>query len=83
MAALVRLACPPGGVVLDPCAGTGATLVAARRVGRRSIGVELEERWCRTAASRLAPAPAGRGGRRAWPQRGRAGPAALGVRKSA
>jgi hypothetical protein len=54
MAALVRLACPPSGLVLDPFAGTGATLVAARRAGRRSIGLELEERFCRTAVQRLA-----------------------------
>ena len=54
MAALVRLCCPPGGLVLDPFAGVGSTLVAARRAGRRSIGVELEERFCRTAARRLA-----------------------------
>ncbi|MDK3256860.1 DNA-methyltransferase [Blastococcus capsensis] len=57
MAALVHLACPPGGVVLDPFAGVGATLLAARRTGRRSIGVELEERFCRTAAARLTAGP--------------------------
>ncbi|TFV59567.1 site-specific DNA-methyltransferase [Geodermatophilus sp. DF01-2] len=54
MAALVRLACPPGGLLLDPFVGTGSTLVAARRAGRRSIGLELEERFCRTAVARLA-----------------------------
>jgi hypothetical protein len=54
MTALVRLACPPGKLLLDPFAGTGSTLIAARRTGRRSIGLELEERFCRTAAQRLA-----------------------------
>jgi site-specific DNA-methyltransferase (adenine-specific) len=54
MAALVRLACPPGGLVLDPFAGVGATLVAARRAGRRAVGVELEDRFCRTAVHRLS-----------------------------
>lgn len=57
MAALVHLACPRGGVLLDPFAGTGATLVAARRTGRRAIGVELEERFCRTAMARLTVGP--------------------------
>lgn len=38
---LVRACCPPGGVVFDPCCGSGTTLVAAARSGRSAIGADL------------------------------------------
>ncbi|GAC1646386.1 MAG: site-specific DNA-methyltransferase [Candidatus Dormibacteraceae bacterium] len=44
----------PGDLVLDPYLGGGSTLIAAKRCGRKAIGIEIEERYCEIAAKRLA-----------------------------
>jgi DNA modification methylase len=51
---LVRLLCPPGGLVLDPTAGSGTTGAAAVLEGRRFLGIELEPAYMEIAAARIA-----------------------------
>jgi DNA modification methylase len=54
---LVRAACPPGGLVVDPFCGSGTTVVAARRTGRRAIGIDVRETAAAIARERLAAEP--------------------------
>ena len=57
MAYLIELGCPKNGVVLDPFVGSGTTCIAAKRLGRKYIGIELEVEYHALAQSRVAAYP--------------------------
>jgi len=53
---LVKLVTPPGGLTLDPFAGSGTTGKAARNAGRRAVLIEREAAYCDIARRRVAEA---------------------------
>lgn len=57
MAYLIELGCPRNGVVLDPFVGSGTTCIAAKQLGRKYIGIELEENYHLLAEARVAAYP--------------------------
>lgn len=51
---LIGKSAPQGGIVFDPFAGSGTTLVASKLYGREAVGIELSEKYCEIARQRLA-----------------------------
>ena len=50
---LISCFCPPKGVVLDPMCGSGTSLIAAKKLGRDYIGIDIAEEYCQLAKQRI------------------------------
>jgi site-specific DNA-methyltransferase (adenine-specific) len=57
MGYLIELGCPPKGIVLDPFLGSGTTCVAAKKLNRQYIGIEIDAGYHKLAKSRVAAEP--------------------------
>jgi DNA modification methylase len=68
---LVRLGCPPGGLLLDPFMGSGSTGSAARLEGRRFCGIEMDAAYLEIARARVAHHAGSTGPRSRGPLGGR------------
>lgn len=53
MTKYLRILCPPGGLALDPYAGSATMLVAAQQLGLRALGIEQDREYCARAIERL------------------------------
>jgi site-specific DNA-methyltransferase (adenine-specific) len=51
---LIKLYSYPNDVICDPFMGTGTTALAAKRLGRRYVGIDMSEEYCKYAENRLA-----------------------------
>jgi len=57
MAYLIELGCPPGGIVLDPFVGSGTTCIAAKKLVRKYVGIEINPEYVALAEARIRAYP--------------------------
>ena len=53
----IKSSCPPNGIVLDLMCGSGTTLVVAKKLGRKYIGIDLNPKYVEIARKRLSTVP--------------------------